>query len=260
MIRRWIGLLWFTLMALSAGAAQPVSTHWLTGAAIGGKDAVAYHDASTRSTHQAQDGQAAFTVQYLGRPWRFASQASADKFAANPAAYVPQYNGFCSNALASDEGLYATSGEVWEFFGDKLHLFYAERGRQRWLTGDWRAYQQAADRAWQAILAQPDRQPSGAGLLPLARTTDLDLHCDSRALTSHVNACPAHTLQGPSAEPSHGLAGRHGGADAARLARGHITAVNVARAASRLARFTGAWRRGPPGPGARRSTPGGARG
>lgn len=160
--RQMVGLGWvvFALgavqavqMAQAAQAAQPVSTHWLTGAAIGGKDAVAYHGAAARSAHRAQDGEAAFTVQHLGRPWRFASQASADKFAANPAAYVPSYNGFCSNALASDEGLIATNGEVWEFFGERLHLFYAERGRQRWLTGNWRALQQVADAAWQAALA-----------------------------------------------------------------------------------------------------------
>jgi hypothetical protein len=42
---------------------------------------------------------------------------------------------------------------VWEFFDNKLHLFYAERGRQRWLNGDWKAYRQQADKAWQEILA-----------------------------------------------------------------------------------------------------------
>ena len=92
-------------------------------------------------------------MQHLGVPWRFASKASADKFAANPAAYVPQYNGHCSNALSQGEGLISTNGSVWEFFGDKLHLFYAERGRQRWLTGDWQAFRQQADKAWQDILA-----------------------------------------------------------------------------------------------------------
>lgn len=66
---------------------------------------------------------------------------------------MPQYNGHCSNGLSLDEGLIRTDGSVWEFFGDKLHLFYAERGRQRWLTGDWQAYRRQADKAWQDILA-----------------------------------------------------------------------------------------------------------
>ena len=138
----------------SAGhAAEPVSTSWVHGAAIGGKDAVSYYSADVKVSHQVADGKSIFTVQYLGVPWRFASQASADRFAANPAAYVPQYNGHCSNGLSLNEGLIRTDGSVWEFFGDKLHLFYGERGRQRWLTGDWRAYRQQADRAWKEILA-----------------------------------------------------------------------------------------------------------
>ena len=136
-----------------AHAAEPVSTGWLNGVAIGGKDTVSYYSADVKASHQVVEGNSTFTVQYLGAPWRFASKASADKFAANPAAYVPQYNGHCSNALSQGEGLISTNGSVWEFFGDKLHLFYAERGRQRWLTGDWQAYRQQADKAWQDILA-----------------------------------------------------------------------------------------------------------
>ena len=136
-----------------AHAVEPVSTGWLNGAAIGGKDTVSYYSADVKASHQVVEGNSTFTVQYLGAPWRFASKASADKFAANPAAYVPQYNGHCSNALSQGEGLISTNGSVWEFFGDKLHLFYAERGRQRWLTGDWQAFRQQADKAWQDILA-----------------------------------------------------------------------------------------------------------
>jgi YHS domain-containing protein len=139
------------LMGTASVAAEPVSTHWLTGAAIGGKDAVSYYEPANQKIHKEADGSSKFAVQHLGHAWRFASQASADRFAANPSAYVPQYNGFCSNALASDEGLINTNGEVWEFFGDKLHLFYAERGRQRWLNGDWQAYKKEADKAWQGL-------------------------------------------------------------------------------------------------------------
>jgi hypothetical protein len=134
-------------------AAEPVSTGWLNGVAIGGKDTVSYYSADAKASHQVVEGHSGFTVQYLGASWRFASKASADRFAASPAAYAPQYNGHCANALSMGEGLIPTSGAVWEFFGDKLHLFYAERGRQRWLTGDWQAFRQQADKAWQEILA-----------------------------------------------------------------------------------------------------------
>ncbi|WP_255855055.1 hypothetical protein [Marinobacterium rhizophilum] len=65
-----------------------------------------------------------------------------------PQRYLPAYHGHCANALSLGEGLIATDGRVWEFFGDQLHLFYAERGRQRWLNGDWKAYKADADQAW----------------------------------------------------------------------------------------------------------------
>jgi hypothetical protein len=135
-----------------AFAAEPVSTSYFGNTAIGGKDTVSYFDAQVRSTHQVVNGTERFEVEHLGATWRFASKMSADKFAANPGAYVPEYNGFCSNALASGEGLINTDGAVWEFFGDKLHLFYAEAGRKRWVDGDWKAYNQAAAKAWAAIL------------------------------------------------------------------------------------------------------------
>lgn len=151
LLKRLYAILILALATLTvASAAEPVSTR--DGAPIGGKDTVAYHDRTNRDAHKATDGRPTFTVQYLGHAWRFASQASADKFAASPQAYVPQYNGHCANALASDEGLISTSGQVWEFFGDKLYLFYAERGRQRWLQGDWQAFSKEADAAWKGIL------------------------------------------------------------------------------------------------------------
>ncbi len=133
-------------------AAAPVSTGAEGLAAIGGKDTFSYHTPQARAEHRVEEGSPRHEVIYLGATWRFASQASAERFAANPAAYAPVYNGFCANALASDEGLIDTRGDVWEFFGDHLYLFYAERGRQRWLHGDWHALKRRADRAWAEIV------------------------------------------------------------------------------------------------------------
>ena len=56
--------------------------------------------------------------------------------------------------MSLGEGLITTDGTVWEFFGEQLFLFYAEAGRQRWLKGDWKAYQSQADTAWKAIVAK----------------------------------------------------------------------------------------------------------
>ncbi len=133
-------------------AAEPVSTGFFGDTAIGGKDTVSYHLPAQRKAHRVLEGDARFEVAYLGANWRFASRESAERFAADPAKYIPSYNGFCANALALGEGLIRTDGSIWEFFGDRLYLFYGERGRQRWLGGDWTVYRQQADAAWQAAM------------------------------------------------------------------------------------------------------------
>lgn len=143
-----------TLFFGAAHAAEPVSTGFVSNTAIGGQDTVSYFSAEVRKAHKVQEGDKRFEVAYLGANWRFASRASADKFAADPAKYTPHYNGHCANALSLGEGLVTTDGTVWEFFGDELFLFYAEPGRQRWLTGDWKAYRAQADAAWQVIVAK----------------------------------------------------------------------------------------------------------
>ncbi len=140
----------FVLISIPLAASEPVSTDY-RGSAIAGMDTVAYHDANVQRAHKAIMGTPTYTVKWMNANWQFASRSSADKFAANPEHYRPEYNGHCSNALSLDEGLIPTNGQVWEFFGNKLHLFYAERGRQRWLTGDWQTYLQQADRAWQTL-------------------------------------------------------------------------------------------------------------
>ncbi|OMH39687.1 YHS domain-containing (seleno)protein [Motiliproteus sp. MSK22-1] len=132
-------------------ADEPVSTGYWSNAAIGEHDTVAYHSADVRNKHAEVSGSKKFLVEWNNAQWYFASQASADKFAADPLRYRPEYNGHCSNALSLGEGLIPTDGTVWEFFGDKLHLFYAERGRQRWLNGDWKVYKAEADQAWKKL-------------------------------------------------------------------------------------------------------------
>jgi len=131
--------------------AEPVSKSYWGDKAIGSHDTVAYHQEAVRKTHSEVIGTKGFSVKYKGANWFFASKDSADKFAVEPEKYIPLYNGFCANALSLGEGLIPTNGKVWEFFGDELHLFYAERGRQRWLKGDWQQYQKIAYQAWQTL-------------------------------------------------------------------------------------------------------------
>lgn len=134
----------FCVTALTA-AQEPVSKSLFSGVAIGGIDTVAYHH---NQTGKAIEGNKKYTFEWQGAVWRFSDQASLNKFAANPNAWVPEFNGHCANALSLGEGLIQTDGTVWSFFGDKLYLFYAERGLARWQKGDYAKYQRGAERAW----------------------------------------------------------------------------------------------------------------
>lgn len=148
------GLLAITLfICQNLFANEPVSTGFWSNVAIGKHDTLAYHQSGLTGSTPVSKGEKRFIVTWQGADWYFASQASADKFAKNPRKYSPTYNGHCANALSLGEGLINTDGRVWEFFDDTLYLFYAERGRQRWLKGNWKDYQKEADQAWQAILS-----------------------------------------------------------------------------------------------------------
>lgn len=118
----------------NAIATEPVSSK--RGLMIGGHDSVAYHTLSQEPHAKARSGDKTWVVEYLGAKWRFASKENADLFKANPEKYKPAYNGHCANALSLGKGLLKTNGKVWEIFGDQLYLFYAKKGRKRWLSVD----------------------------------------------------------------------------------------------------------------------------
>lgn len=134
-----------------ASAAEPVSKSRLSNVAIGGHDSVAYHLIERDPQHSAVVGVNTFIVEYKGAKWRFASKESSELFAANPDKYSPSYNGHCANALSLGEGLIRTDGTHWEIFEDKLYLFYAARGRDRWTDGNWQTYKKEADAAWERL-------------------------------------------------------------------------------------------------------------
>lgn len=139
------------LFAGHAMAAEPVSKSRFGGVAIGGKDTVAYHTLARSPQASALGGKKSFVVKYKGAKWRFADQATADKFSAEPEKYTPAYNGHCANALSIGEGLIRTDGTHWEIYEDNLYLFYAAKGRTRWNDGNWKRYKVDSDAAWAAL-------------------------------------------------------------------------------------------------------------
>lgn len=140
-----------SFFSVSAFSAEPVSKSRFKGVAIGGKDTVAYHELQRSPQDPAVTGSKTYSVSYKGAKWQFLSKESADLFKANPEKYEPAYNGHCANALSIGNGLVKTNGKHWEILGDKLYLFYAAGGRDRWTDGNWETYKQASDAAWSAL-------------------------------------------------------------------------------------------------------------
>ncbi len=88
------------------------------GVAINGYDPVSYF-IGDRPVH----GNFTISSTVDGATYYFASEANRAKFDADPAAYIPQYGGFC--AVAVSEGkIFDVDPETYKVTDGKLYLFY----------------------------------------------------------------------------------------------------------------------------------------
>lgn len=117
-------LVFFSLWSAPARAFDPVSTHFF-GGAIGGYDVTAYF-----TQGKPVRGNKAYRAKWNGAEWRFASADARDRFLANPAAYAPQFGGYCTNAMSLGK-VVDGDPEIWRLRDGKLYLFYAEAGRTK---------------------------------------------------------------------------------------------------------------------------------
>ena len=114
----------FGLMRPAAAATAEVYAE--DGIAIDGTDAVAYF-----TEGRPVAGSPDHAVDWRGATWRFASEANRALFAADPAAYAPQFGGWCAWAVA--EGYTAsTVPEAWSIVDGRLYLNYSRGVQRRW--------------------------------------------------------------------------------------------------------------------------------
>ena len=86
-IRNFIGALTFAAMTFSGtafGAEDPIYTSFFSNAAAGGYDVTSYFGEEGEEVTPVK-GDKAFSTEYQGANWLFASQENLDKFVANPA-------------------------------------------------------------------------------------------------------------------------------------------------------------------------------
>lgn len=129
-----------------ASAFDEINKTFFGGVAIDGYDTSAYHRAG-----KPMKGQSAHSVKWKGATWKFATKADAEKFRANPTRYAPAYGGHCANGMSLGEKVDGDP-KIWMIIGEKLYLFYAERGRKRWQNGDKKALIAAANANWAKLL------------------------------------------------------------------------------------------------------------
>jgi YHS domain-containing protein len=94
--------------------------------AIRGTDPVAYF-----TEGQPVEGSEDFTSEYMGALWAFASAENKALFDADPAAYAPQFGGYCAYAVS--QGYTApTVPEAWHIEDGKLYLNFSLGVQRRW--------------------------------------------------------------------------------------------------------------------------------
>ena len=96
------------------------------GLALRGFDAVAYF-----AVDNAVKGDPKYEYVWNGAKWIFSSAENLEKFKLDPAAYAPQYGGYCSYAVSHG---YTADGdpEAWKVVDGKLYLNYNQKAKDAW--------------------------------------------------------------------------------------------------------------------------------
>jgi len=141
-----LGLVAVVLVPSAARAIDPVYAN-AEGLAIRGIDPVAYF-----TDGHPVEGSSAYTFEWMGATWRFASAEHRALFEADPTKYAPQYGGYCAYAVS--QGQTASSDpEAWTIVEGKLYLNYSPGVKRVWL-GRRDAYIKQADARWPKLRSE----------------------------------------------------------------------------------------------------------
>jgi YHS domain-containing protein len=127
MIRRR-GLFLLALFAVSASLviALVVPSFAKDPLALTGYDPVSYFSGNTPAK-----GKAEFTVRHNGLTYRFSSSKNRDAFAATPARYAPQYDGYCAYGVSRGYKV-GVDPLAYKVVSGKLYLNYSRSVQRTW--------------------------------------------------------------------------------------------------------------------------------
>ncbi len=140
------------VLAMGASGVQAADeVNIVDGAAVHGYDVVAYF-----TDGKPVQGSADFTAKHDGATYRFSSAQNRDRFAADPAAYAPQYGGYCAFGTAMGRK-FNGDPHAWAIVDDKLYLNLNKNVQARWKT-DVPGFIKGADNNWPLIREIADSQ------------------------------------------------------------------------------------------------------
>lgn len=116
------------------------------GLAVEGYDVVAYF------SNKVVKGKAAYSHTHEKAKYLFSSEENLNKFKASPAAYIPQYGGYCAYALSQGKGKVNVNPENYKIIDGKLYLYFSSKiwgnTLKKWNKGKDAPQVAAADKAW----------------------------------------------------------------------------------------------------------------
>ena len=135
------------LLLSQALAVAPVNAGFFDHVAIDGYDPVAYF-----VDHRPVEGADAYTADWGGATWHFASAEHRDLFLKSPSAYAPQYGGYCAWAVAHNDTA-DIDPKAWKIVGGKLYLNYSLDIQKQW-EQDVPGHIKLADGYWPGLKAK----------------------------------------------------------------------------------------------------------
>ena len=141
--RRFLGFaLAASGLAVAGGYAVPVLAK--EPLALTGYDPVSYFTGNTPF-----EGKPEFTAQHNGLTYRFASAENRDAFAADPARYAPQYDGYCAYGVSRGYKV-GVDPLAYKVVSGRLYLNYSRSVQRTW-SRDIPGYISKADGNWPGL-------------------------------------------------------------------------------------------------------------
>jgi YHS domain-containing protein len=144
--KAWLALLLAGLVSACADLpTQPIpAINSAQGVALKGYDPVAYF-----TDGKPVEGSAQFDYRWSGVDYHFASAENRDRFQADPAAYAPQYGGYCAFAIANSR-IADIDPADWAVVDHKLYLNNNDVAQSLWSL-DRSGNIEAGDRHWTEV-------------------------------------------------------------------------------------------------------------